>query len=67
MLLKHDEKSLKALAATRDDLGQYITTVRERMEEQEKIIQTDMDDIGFNRDEGWNAESLREEAANVER
>ncbi|WP_336517877.1 monovalent cation:proton antiporter-2 (CPA2) family protein [Pollutibacter soli] len=67
IFLKHDEKSLKTLAATRDDLGQYITTARERMEEQEKIIQTDLEDMGLNRDEAWDSESLREEAANVER
>lgn len=67
IFFKHDEKSLKTLAATRDDLGQYITTVRERMEEQEKIIQADMEDMGFNRDDGWDSEPLREEAGEVER
>jgi monovalent cation:proton antiporter-2 (CPA2) family protein len=59
MFFKHDEKSLKTLAAKRDDLGQYITSVRERIEEQEKIIQGDMEDTLWERDEGWDADQLR--------
>ncbi len=67
IFFKHDEKALKTLAATRDDLGQYITTARERMAEQEKFIRADLEDAELENDEGWDPEQLRADNSDVQR
>lgn len=57
--LKHDEANLKKLAAIRNE-EEYITEARNFIEEIERIIQADRGSTYF-KDEGWDAESLREE------
>ena len=57
--LKHDESNLKKLAAIRNR-EEYIMEARKYIEEIEMIIQADKDSSYF-KDEGWDAESLREE------
>jgi monovalent cation:H+ antiporter-2, CPA2 family len=59
--LRHDERSLKQLAAIRND-EEYITEARKFIEEIELIIQADRLDKALDPDEGWDADSLREEA-----
>ena len=57
--LKHDEANLKKLAAIRNE-EEYIIEARRFIEEIEMIIQADRSSTYF-KDEGWDAESLREE------
>jgi CPA2 family monovalent cation:H+ antiporter-2/glutathione-regulated potassium-efflux system protein KefB len=59
---KHDEKALKDLAAVRDDRKQYINVARERIEELEQIIRSDINAKTLDQEIGWDIESLREEA-----
>ena len=59
--LRHDERSLKQLAAIRND-EEYITEARKFIEEIELVIQADRRDHTLDPDEGWDAGSLREEA-----
>jgi monovalent cation:H+ antiporter-2, CPA2 family len=59
--LRHDERSLKQLAAIRND-EEYITEARKFIEELELIIQADRSDRILDADEGFDADSLREEA-----
>lgn len=58
---KYDEKALKSLAAVRDDQKAYIDTVRQRIEELEDLMQTDLRDKDIESDAGWNPETLRAE------
>lgn len=60
--LRHDEESLRELTAGRKDAG-YLSAVRRRIEELEKLLRADREDPGLGRDSGWDAESLREEFA----
>jgi monovalent cation:proton antiporter-2 (CPA2) family protein len=62
LFFRHDEKSLKTLASIRNDIGQYIISVRERIEEQEQIIRSDFSDTALHTDSGWDAEQLREDS-----
>ena len=59
--LRHDERSLKKLAAIRND-EEYITEARKFIEEIELIIQADRLDRALDPTEGFESESLREEA-----
>ena len=59
--LRHDERSLKQLAAIRND-EEYINEARKFIEEIELIIQADRSDRALDPDEGFDSESLREEA-----
>lgn len=58
---KHDELTLKKLAAIRNE-EEYIIEARKFIEEIELIIQSDKQDPTLEQDAGWNPESLREEA-----
>ncbi len=60
--LRHDEESLRELTAGRKDAA-YLSAVRRRIEELEKLLRADREDPGLGRDSGWDAESLREEFA----
>ena len=60
--LRHDEESVRELTAGRKDAG-YLSAVRRRIEDLEKMLQADREDPGLSRDEGWDADSLREEFA----
>jgi monovalent cation:H+ antiporter-2, CPA2 family len=59
--LRHDERSLKKLASIRND-EEYITEARKFIEEIELIIQADRLDRTLDPKEGFDADSLREEA-----
>lgn len=58
--LEHDEESLRELTAQRRDVG-YLSAVRRRIEDLERMLRADRDEPGLSRDAGWDAESLREE------
>ncbi len=60
--LKHDEDSLRQLTEMRqEDRGIYINAARKRIQDLERLLQSDLEDEGLERDAGWDAESLREE------
>ncbi|WP_343701272.1 monovalent cation:proton antiporter-2 (CPA2) family protein [Chitinophaga sp.] len=59
MFRRFDEKSLKGLAAYRDD-KQYVNIARERMEELQKLIQADAYTNMLIRDGGWDKENAEE-------
>lgn len=61
--LRYDEKNLKRLAGIRSE-EEYIIEARKRIEELELIIQSDDQTPTFDRDAGWDPETLREEARN---
>jgi CPA2 family monovalent cation:H+ antiporter-2 len=60
--MKHDEKALKHLAAVRGDRKKYLSTAREKIAELEDLMLADLQDEALYYDEGWDAESLRQEA-----
>lgn len=63
--LKHDEKNLKKLAAIRNQ-EDYINEARKYIEEIELIIQADTQGAyAFERDGGWDSETLREEMRSI--
>ncbi|AWO00795.1 potassium transporter [Chitinophaga alhagiae] len=59
MFRRFDERSLKGLAAYRDD-KQYVNIARERMEELQKLIQADAYTNMLIRDGGWDRENAEE-------
>ena len=58
---RHDEESLRELAAMRHDTSLYINTARQRIRDLEELLLSDLEDAGDTRDAGWDTESLREE------
>ena len=61
--LRHDEDAVRELTAARSqDRKVYIGAARRRIEELERILLADLGDGGPERDAGWDAESLREDA-----
>ncbi len=58
---KHDQEALKSIAAVRDDQKEYVNTVRQRIEELEELMKSDLVEEDLQRDIGWDAESLRKE------
>ncbi|GAA4417850.1 monovalent cation:proton antiporter-2 (CPA2) family protein [Nibrella viscosa] len=63
LFLKHDDKALADLAAVRHDRKQYFSTARRRIQELEQLIGSDENDRWLQEvEEGWDPESLREEA-----
>jgi monovalent cation:proton antiporter-2 (CPA2) family protein len=52
-----DEANLKKLAAIKDD-NEYIITAREKIEELERILQADQNQVASAIDTGWDEESL---------
>jgi hypothetical protein len=59
--LRHDEESLRQLATMREDQGVYLNTARRRIADLERILLSDLEDGGQERDLGWDSESLRED------
>ncbi|MCG8349749.1 MAG: hypothetical protein MI924_18440, partial [Chloroflexales bacterium] len=59
--LRHDAETLHELTARRDDRARYLDVARRRIAELERILLTDREDRGLDRDLGWDAQSLREE------
>ena len=58
--IKYDESAMKELAAKRRDTGDYITSVREKIEEQESLLRKDEHHTPSHADHAWNSEELRE-------
>jgi monovalent cation:H+ antiporter-2, CPA2 family len=52
-----DEANMKKLASIKDP-EEYIVTARSRMEELEKVLQSDAEQFIFSVDKGWDEESL---------
>lgn len=66
LFLKHDEATLKKLAAIRNR-EEYITVASDYMEEMERTIQQDLLDADLHDDDGWETETLIEEAREAEK
>jgi len=59
--LRQDERTLKGLSALRDDKKQYITSMKERIEEMQKLIASDREKTWLDEGQGWDPETLRDE------
>lgn len=59
---RHDEESLRELTQTRRDEVRYVSAARKRIEALELMFEADRAEPSLDRDGGWDAESLREEA-----
>jgi voltage-gated potassium channel Kch len=59
---RHDEESLRELTQTRRDATRYVSATRQRIEDLERLFEADRAEPSLDRDGGWDAESLREEA-----
>lgn len=59
--LRHDEESVRELTRRRADQAVYVTAARRRIEDLERMLGADREDGGLDRDEGWDAESLRQD------
>ena len=55
---KHDEKYLRELAAMRHDQKELIRGAKERIEDLEKLLLTEMENVGRDKDLGWDASTL---------
>ena len=64
---RYDEQALRELTAERGDTAVYISLARQRIEELERMLRADLAAPPLDRDAGWDAESLREEANAAER
>jgi voltage-gated potassium channel Kch len=60
--LRHDEESLRELTKRRSEQQVYLSAARQRIEDLEQLLLADLNEGGKDRDTGWDAESLREEA-----
>ena len=58
---RHDEEALRELAAMRHDTALYINAARQRIQDLEELMLSDLEDAGDARDAGWDTETLREE------
>ncbi|MGE3508460.1 MAG: monovalent cation:proton antiporter-2 (CPA2) family protein [Vicinamibacterales bacterium] len=59
---RHDEQSLRELTQERRDRTRYISATRQRIQDLERMFDADRAEPGLDRDSGWDAESLREDA-----
>ncbi|MFB6455811.1 monovalent cation:proton antiporter-2 (CPA2) family protein [Chitinophaga sp. Hz27] len=60
--LKQDERSLKSLSAARDDKKEFVSAMKERIDEMEKLITSDKIKTWLDEGEGWDSTSIRDEA-----
>ncbi|SMB92891.1 Kef-type potassium/proton antiporter, CPA2 family (TC 2.A.37.1) [Hymenobacter roseosalivarius DSM 11622] len=61
--LRHDELAMRELAAVRKDRKTYFSTARQRIQELEQLLHFDAANENLREvDEGWDNESLRQEA-----
>jgi len=58
---KHDERYLRELAALRHDKSELIRGARQRIEALEQLLLTNMENVGKDKDLGWDATTLIEE------
>jgi len=57
--IRYDEEALRKLAATRHDAKEYILTVREQIELEEKLLSEDLHQQMTERDSAWDSTPLR--------
>ena len=60
---RHEEESLRKLGGMRHDTKAYYTFARQRIEDLERILLSELEDPGACRDAGWDTDSRREAAA----
>jgi voltage-gated potassium channel Kch len=58
---RHDEASIDALRHLRHDRKTYISSARQRIEDLEQILLSELRDTEEHLDEGWDTTSMREE------
>jgi monovalent cation:proton antiporter-2 (CPA2) family protein len=58
---KHDERYLRELAAMRHDRKELIRGARQRIEDLEKLLLSEIENVGKDKDLGWDASTLIEE------
>lgn len=63
MFHRHEEESLRKLGGMRHDTKAYLTFARQRIEDLERLLLSEVRDPGACRDAGWDTDSRREEAA----
>lgn len=56
---RHDEESLHQLLEIRSDRKRYQLAARQRIEDLERLLLSDLSEDGASRDVGWDTESLR--------
>lgn len=61
LFLQHDEKSLKKMAAARHDKKKYINVLRNRIQELEALIQSDIHENSIHTHTGKNISEVRKE------
>ncbi len=59
---RYDEAALKELAAKRGDKVDYITSVREKIAEQEELLRKDLQHDPSHSDHAWDSEEMRDAA-----
>ena len=62
---KHDERYLRELAEMRYDKKRLISGARQRIEDLEKLMLNQMENLGKDKDLGWDATSLIEEFGKI--
>jgi monovalent cation:proton antiporter-2 (CPA2) family protein len=60
---KHDERFLRELAEMRHDRKELIQGARQRIEDLEKLLLAEIENVGQDKDLGWDASTLIEEFA----
>jgi monovalent cation:proton antiporter-2 (CPA2) family protein len=61
MFRRHDEDSVRELGQMRHDTKRYLSVARQRIQDLEKILLSEIEERGQSRDAGWDTDSLREE------
>jgi monovalent cation:proton antiporter-2 (CPA2) family protein len=59
--LRHDTTSMRDLTTMRGDRTVYLSAARERIAALEQMLQADREDLTRERDDGWDAEPLRQD------
>ncbi len=59
--INYDEKSLENLAKKRNNLTEYILTVKEEIEWQEQLLQNDLAEAFSDDDHAWDGQYMRDE------
>lgn len=63
---KHDERYLRELAAMRHDQKELIRGARQRIEDLEKLLLSEIENVGKDKDLGWDASSLIDEFGKIQ-
>ncbi|NJN15875.1 MAG: potassium transporter [Oscillochloris sp.] len=60
--LRHDEVALRELTKRRSNQAEYLSAARQQIADLEDILLADLADPDFDRDAGWDPDTLREES-----